>query len=136
MCPRHSFSLLARNYPVSLDPHSSDFSCRGLEHCIPNLNPRKPYLEIKSSFSPPLLLPFNPSLFKGIYHEYTWGRGVVLKQLNYLISMLPIVFRSVDRIVNDHKNDPCQICKFLHFYDSTNCCFKNILKCIQQQIYR
>ena len=30
--------------------------------------------------------------------------GVVLKQLNYPIPMLPILFRSVDRIVNDHYN--------------------------------
>ena len=30
--------------------------------------------------------------------------------------MLPIVFRSVDRIVND----PCRSCKFPHVYNKTN----------------
>ena len=38
---------------------------------------------------------------KGIYHRYTF-RGVVLKQLNYPISILPILIRSVDRVVNDY----------------------------------
>ena len=33
---------------------------------------------------------------KGIYE------GVVLKQLNYPFSMLPIIIRSVDRILNDN----------------------------------
>ena len=36
----------------------------------------------------------------GIYRSFT--RGVVLKQLNYPISMLPILFRSDDRFVNAH----------------------------------
>ena len=45
------------------------------------------------------------------------GGGVVLKQLNYPISMLPTIFRSVNRII---VNDPCRSCKFPHFYDSTN----------------
>ena len=37
-----------------------------------------------------------------------------------------ILFRSVDRIVKDHLNDPCRRCKFPHFYDSTNCRLKNV----------
>ena len=37
---------------------------------------------------------------KGIFRRFTWE--VVLKQLNYPISILPILFRSVDHIVNDH----------------------------------
>ena len=44
------------------------------------------------------------------------GGGVVLKQLNYPISMLPILFRSVDIIANDHVNDPCRRCKFTQVY--------------------
>ena len=39
------------------------------------------------------------------------GGGVGLKKLNYPISMLPIVFRSVDRKVNDHLNNTCLSCK-------------------------
>ena len=36
--------------------------------------------------------------------------------------MLPIRFRSVDRIGNDHcLSDSCRSCKFRIFYDSTNC---------------
>ena len=38
--------------------------------------------------------------------------GVVLKQLNYPISTLPILFRFVDRIVNDHYRS----FKFPNFY--------------------
>ena len=48
-------------------------------------------------------------------------RGVVLKQLNYPISMLQILFRFVNRKVNDNKNDLGRSCKFTHFYK------KNIL---------
>ena len=40
--------------------------------------------------------------FKGIYRRFTWGGGIVLKQINYPISMLPILYRSVDRIVKYH----------------------------------
>ena len=32
---------------------------------------------------------------------------------------LPIVFRFVGR--NNDKNDPCQCCKFPHFYNLTKC---------------
>ena len=35
---------------------------------------------------------------EGIYHRFTWG--VVLKQLNYSILMLPISIRYIDYIVN------------------------------------
>ena len=38
--------------------------------------------------------------------------GVVLKQLNYYILILPILFRSVDRTVNDLLNESCRSCKF------------------------
>ena len=48
--------------------------------------------------------------FKGCIADLH-GR-VVLKRLNYPISMLPILFRSVDRLVNKHENDPCRSCKF------------------------
>ena len=57
---------------------------------------------------------------KGICHGYTWG--VVLKQLNYPISMLPSLIRSVDRIVNDTKITPVVVVNFLLFTDSTNFC--------------
>ena len=43
----------------------------------------------------------------GINHRFTWG--VVLKQVNYLILVLPILFRSVDRIGNDRLNYYCRI---------------------------
>ena len=56
---------------------------------------------------------------KRIYRRFTWGGGVVLKQLNYSITMLPVVFRSVDLIVNDHQSYPCLSYKFPHFYDLT-----------------
>ena len=53
-----------------------------------------------------------------IPHEYKWG--VVLKQINNPISMLPLLFRTVDRIVYDCLNDPCHSCKLI-FPHPTNC---------------
>ena len=41
--------------------------------------------------------------------------GIILKQLNYPIAMLPILFRSVDRMLNDHSNTPYRSCKFTFF---------------------
>ena len=54
------------------------------------------------------------SYIKWIYHGYKWR--VVLKQLNYPISMHPILFIFVDRIVNDHQIDPCRCFKFTNFF--------------------
>ena len=42
---------------------------------------------------------------------------VVLKQLNYPISMSLIVFKSVDCVMNDCFNDPCLVVNFLIFTD-------------------
>ena len=41
---------------------------------------------------------------KGITYEFTMG--AVLKQLNYPVTTLPILFRHVDHIVNDRLMDP------------------------------
>ena len=49
---------------------------------------------------------------KAIHHRFTWGGGgVVLQQLNYPISMLQILLRSVNHIVNDRLNEHCRRCK-------------------------
>ena len=43
-------------------------------------------------------------------------RGIVLKQLNYPILRIPIVFRSVDRIVSNRYNDPCRRSSRKYYY--------------------
>ena len=42
--------------------------------------------------------------------------------------MLPILFRSVDGIVNDHYNDPCQRCNCLHSTNLTIVAKKHLTK--------
>ena len=41
------------------------------------------------------------------------GGGCILKQLNYSISMLPILFASIYRIVNDIKTIPVKVVNVL-----------------------
>ena len=44
-----------------------------------------------------------------------------MKQQKYPVYLFaPILFKSVDRLMNDGLNDPCRICNLIIFTDSTN----------------
>ena len=58
------------------------------------------YTSLRSPNFIPLLEALTCYLLKGFIADL--HGGFVVKQLNYPFSMLSILFRSVDRIVNDH----------------------------------